>query len=188
MAWIRVGRPGDYSFHIEAYDDRWGTWRHNAGIKFSVGQDIALVCLEGLQLLDEARDAARAAGDDAAVTLLEQAASQLDPEQPMTVLASLPTREDLHQAMVRWCPRRLATPTREFPLVVHRKAAQFSAWYEFFPAPSAPSAMRTARGPRALLPPARKCSSTSPRWASTSHTSHQSIRSATASARDPTIP
>lgn len=70
-AWIRVGRPGDYSFHIEAYDDRWGTWRHNAGIKFSVGQDIALVCLEGLQLLDEARDAARAAGDDAAVTLLE---------------------------------------------------------------------------------------------------------------------
>ena len=132
-AWVRVGRPGDYSFHIEAYDDRWGTWRHNAGIKFSVGQDIALVCLEGLQLLDEARDAARAAGDDAAVTLLEQAASQLDPEQPMTVLASLPTREDLHQAMVRWCPRRLATPTREFPLVVHRKAAQFSAWYEFFP-------------------------------------------------------
>lgn len=131
--WIRVGAPGDYSFRVEAYDDRWSTWRHNAAIKFAAGQDIALVCLEGLDFLHEARDAAAEAGDREATAVIEQAAALLDPSHDLATLESLPARDDLRDLMTAWLPRRFATPTRDFPLVVHRKAAQFSSWYEFFP-------------------------------------------------------
>lgn len=130
---ITVGDPGDYTFRIEAYDDRWGTWRHNASIKLGLGIDTALVCAQGGVLLDEATQAAHDAHDEVAEWVLAEASWQLDQKASTEQLVSVATREDLHALMVDWCPRHLLTPTRDFPLVVHRRRAQFSAWYEFFP-------------------------------------------------------
>ncbi len=131
--WITVGEPGDYSFRIEAYDDRWASWRHDAAIKFRVRQDISLVCALGRQLLSQARETALGAGEEHTAALVERAMADLDPDNEIAVLADVAAREDLHQAMVSWCPRRLLTPTADYPLVVHRQAALFTAWYEFFP-------------------------------------------------------
>ncbi len=130
---VTVAEPGDYHFRVEAYDDRWGTWRHNASIKLGLGQDVTLVCLEGRELLDQAKDAAHRGGNDVAEWLLGEASWLLDPDAPIEQLRTIPAREDLHQLMVSWCPRALLTRTEEFPLVVHRRRAQFAAWYEFFP-------------------------------------------------------
>ncbi|SER66626.1 starch synthase (maltosyl-transferring) [Propionibacterium cyclohexanicum] len=130
---VTVGAPGDYRFRIEAYDDRWGSWQHNALIKLDVGQDVALVCLEGRELLAEAKTGAQEAGDGVAEWLLAEASWLLDPAAPVDQLRAVATREDIGEFMVNFCPRRLLTSTREFPVVVHRRRAQFSAWYEFFP-------------------------------------------------------
>ncbi|WP_423809775.1 alpha-1,4-glucan--maltose-1-phosphate maltosyltransferase [Propionibacterium acidifaciens] len=130
---VPLGAPGDYSFRIEAFDDRWRTWRHNAAIKVAAGIDIPLVCAEGRLMLDEAAEAARTQGaeDDAAV--LSDAARRLDPRAPARQLGEVASDTAVGVGMGRWLPRRLLTPTDEFPLVVHRRGAQFSSWYEFFP-------------------------------------------------------
>ncbi|RLP11782.1 DUF3416 domain-containing protein [Propionibacterium australiense] len=132
-AQVPLGAPGDYSFRVEAYDDRWRTWRHNADIKFEAGLDIPLVCAEGSILLNEAAASARAAGAEQDAALLADTAQRLDADAPVGRLTALVTDPAVNAGMGRWLPRRLLTPTGEFPLVVHRRGAQFSSWYEFFP-------------------------------------------------------
>ncbi len=45
---------GDWTFTIEAWSDPIDTWRHDAGIKIPLGQDVELVCEEGALLFDRA--------------------------------------------------------------------------------------------------------------------------------------
>jgi len=130
-AWVRFDAQGDWTFRIEAYDDRWGTWRHNAGIKLPAGQDVELVCLEGTALFDEASAAAPARSKVRGV--LKAAAKLCVPSSGADVLLGLTNEATLDAAMREWCPRRLVTPSAEYPIHVDRKLAQFAAWYEFFP-------------------------------------------------------
>jgi len=132
-AQVRLGTPGDYSFRVEAFDDRWRTWQHNATIKFDAGLDVPLVCAEGRILLEEAAEAARAADAEHDAALLADAGRRLDAGAPVQQLREVVTGPEVDAAMSRWLPRNLLTPTDEFPLVVHRRGAQFSSWYEFFP-------------------------------------------------------
>src|SRR5215210_8257436 len=43
-----------YVYTIEAFPDRWATWRDEVEKKFGAGQDVALELLEGRAILDEA--------------------------------------------------------------------------------------------------------------------------------------
>ena len=47
---------GNWSFVIEAWHDRYGTWHHNAEVKIAAGIDVELMLAEGSALLAEASD------------------------------------------------------------------------------------------------------------------------------------
>jgi len=130
-AWVRFDAQGDWTFRVEAYDDRWQTWRHDAAIKLPAGQDVALVGLEASQLIKEALAATPARAKDRPV--LTAAATACAPGASADALTALTTDATLDAAMRARCPRQFVTPTPDYPIRVDRKLAQFAAWYEFFP-------------------------------------------------------
>ncbi|MCL2782712.1 MAG: DUF3416 domain-containing protein [Propionibacteriaceae bacterium] len=132
QAWVRFDHVGDWTFHIEAYDNRWATWQHNAAIKFAAGQDVALMCLEGEDLFSQAK-AAITGRDKQARAVLRAAQAACVPTASTDALVALTHDSDLDAVMRRYGPRPLATPTGELPIRVDRPLAQFASWYEFFP-------------------------------------------------------
>ncbi|MBO9704442.1 MAG: DUF3416 domain-containing protein, partial [Arthrobacter sp.] len=57
--WEGVFTPtatGAWTFLIEAWHDRYGTWHHNAEIKVAAGVDVELMLAEGAALLAQAAD------------------------------------------------------------------------------------------------------------------------------------
>ena len=133
QAEVRLDTLGDWTFHLEAYADRWRTWCHNARIKLPLGEDLALVCLEGADLFGHAARAAAAAKAGPESALLTRAIALCVPDTGAQRLAELIDNTDVQAAMERFAPRDFVTPTAPYPIRVHRKRAQFAAWYEFFP-------------------------------------------------------
>ncbi|NLT30144.1 MAG: DUF3416 domain-containing protein, partial [Propionibacterium sp.] len=132
-AQVRLPAEGAWTYRIEAWDNPWATWRHDAEIKFAAGQDVELMCTEGRLLLAEGVTDAESAGDHAGADELRRYSEALNPSSPEAMLAAAAADEKLDALMRTHGPRRLVTPTREFPIFVDRKRALFSAWYEFFP-------------------------------------------------------
>jgi starch synthase (maltosyl-transferring) len=130
---VSLDREGRWTFRIEGFDDPWETWLHNAKIKIPAGLDVGLVCAEGRLLLQESAEAAEAAGDRLAAAALGTAAEALaSPVQVEDRLRRI-LGQDVLEAMERHRPRRLLSPTREYPIFCDRRRALFSSWYEFFP-------------------------------------------------------
>lgn len=119
-----------YVYTIEAFPDRWATWRDEVEKKFAAGQDIALELLEGRAILEEAL--ARADEDDEALLTAAIAVVDGDASQAATLHHLL--GPDLEATMGRVRSRRGAQRyDRELEVVVDRPAARFAAWYEMFP-------------------------------------------------------
>jgi starch synthase (maltosyl-transferring) len=132
-AWVRPDAPGAWTFRVEGWSDPWATWLHNAEAKLPAGVDIELVCLEGRALLERTAVAAEADGDPVQASILRATAMLLIPERPAADLLEVATARGIADAMKRFGPRELVTPTADFPLFVDRRRALFASWYEFFP-------------------------------------------------------
>ncbi|SER03489.1 alpha-1,4-glucan--maltose-1-phosphate maltosyltransferase [Arthrobacter sp. OV608] len=123
---------GDWSFVIEAWHDRYGTWHHNAEVKVAAGIDVELMLAEGAALLGEASDdASRSEADRATLRWVADrlADRSLSPEERLAAgfsdgVADIVRREPI---------RELVTVSEQFPLLVERDLAGRGAWYEFFP-------------------------------------------------------
>ncbi|HET7488007.1 MAG TPA: alpha-1,4-glucan--maltose-1-phosphate maltosyltransferase [Acidimicrobiales bacterium] len=132
-SWEAVVEPttlGLHEFVVEAWTDRYATWRHKIVTKLSAGQEIDLELEEGARLFEQ-RAALASGGDGAALDDL--AAALRD--------GSLPAAERLAPALGAETPDLLAgpagaadlTPSAPFPLWVDRERALVGAWYELFP-------------------------------------------------------
>ena len=55
---------GNWSFVIEAWHDRYGTWHHNAEVKVEAGIDVELMLAEGAALLSQAAEDPARPSDD----------------------------------------------------------------------------------------------------------------------------
>ena len=130
---VRPDRPGPWTFRVEGWDDPWATWLHHAEIKLPAGLDVPLVLAEGKQLYAEAAAAAQQAGDESAARRLSQLEPLCDPDSPAPDRLEQLLHRDVRALMAKYGPRRLVTPTPDYPLFVDRRRALFSAWYEFFP-------------------------------------------------------
>ncbi|MGH8192068.1 MAG: maltotransferase domain-containing protein, partial [Rhodanobacteraceae bacterium] len=124
-----------YVYTIEAWRDRFATWREDFIKKRDAGQDIALELLEGRELIHEA--SAGAPREFAGFV------KNLDAAHDDGQLESLLLDPELSACMRSHGPRTSATRYRhELEVFVDRAAARFCAWYEMFPRSAANDAHR----------------------------------------------
>jgi starch synthase (maltosyl-transferring) len=120
-----------YSFTIEAWTDRFGSWADDVARRAEGGQvDLSSELLEGARLVGQAR--ARAVGMDAA--LLDGALARSgDGGSQEARLASL-LQPAVREAVFQLQERRDATRfDPELEVIVDRPRARFASWYELFP-------------------------------------------------------
>ena len=167
---------GRYEFTVEAWIDRFGTWRHGFARKVEAGQDVASELLEGAALVRAA--AARAGGTDGAwlgerADVLGGTAAAADPRRRGA--RGGPARDD-------GAPSGSRRGGRPRPAARRRGRARACGLRrvvrDAFRAPCRPS----RRGP-ARCATSRTACRTSPAWASTCSTCRRSIRSARRTAR-----
>ena len=127
---VTLGENRRYRYTIEAWTDRFASWRADAMKKRAACDDIALELDEGAALVRAAHQR-RAGTEDA--RLLERLLAEFDAgdgERRARVLFS----RLLTGAMARSCERTDATRyARELEAIVNRPLARFGAWYEMFP-------------------------------------------------------
>ncbi|TQJ35340.1 alpha-1,4-glucan--maltose-1-phosphate maltosyltransferase [Arthrobacter sp. SLBN-122] len=129
---LTPSETGNWSFVIEAWHDRYGTWHHNAEVKIDAGIDVELMLAEGAKLLGEAsaedfRDEVdRAALRHASGVLADQSRST---EERLGAGFS----QEIADIVARQPIRELVTVSEKYPLLVERDRAGRGAWYEFFP-------------------------------------------------------
>jgi starch synthase (maltosyl-transferring) len=121
---------GRYEYTVQAWVDRFASWRKGLAKKVAAGQDVGPDLLEGAELV---RDAARrAAGGDA--DWLRQQADTLAHSGDQNARVQLALDEALAAVMARHPDRGPgATYDRKLSVLVERERARFGAWYELFP-------------------------------------------------------
>lgn len=130
-AWLLPDAPGHWSFRIEGWSDPYATWCHDATVKINAGTDVELMLTEGALFLERA---ARRDLPVAALEVLRVAAKAMqDTSRPAQARLSAGLSPQVRQVLEEFPVRDLLSPTRTYPLVVHREKALAGAWYEIFP-------------------------------------------------------
>jgi starch synthase (maltosyl-transferring) len=140
---VAATSEGLWHFAIEAWGDPVARWRHDAGIKVPIGQDVELMLTEGALLLERGAAQIRPAKTmpAAGARLARTARATLTKAAELLRNVSLPPTErlaaaltpDVAAAQAAFPLRDLLTTSDHYPLIVQRQRALFSAWYEFFP-------------------------------------------------------
>ncbi len=129
--------PGDWHFSIDAWTDRWASWRSGLEKKLAAALVVELELLEGAELLEST---ARRQRFGAHRSRLQEAAKILrDTTIDQGERGRLALSEELVALMAaRFIPDDLTSYRMELPLRVDRPAAAFASWYEFFPRSTSP--------------------------------------------------
>ncbi|NUQ20784.1 MAG: DUF3416 domain-containing protein, partial [Gemmatimonadaceae bacterium] len=128
---------GRWSFIVDAWTDRFGTWRAGLEKKLAAGVDVGLELLEGAQIVEgtarRARDASeRVALRAAALTLRDESASLAERQK-------VATSDALRRSVdANYGPDDLTTFAYPLEIVVDRPRAAFASWYELFPRSQSP--------------------------------------------------
>jgi starch synthase (maltosyl-transferring) len=130
---------GRYEFTVEAWIDRFGSWRHGFARKVEAGQDVASELLEGAALVRAA--ATRAGGTDG--TWLAERADVLGGTAAQPARVDAAVAAELQATMARH-PDRDGAAVLAQPLAVEVEVerAAFGAWYECFPRSMSPDPSR----------------------------------------------
>ena len=123
-----------YRYTIEAWRDRFASWRADFVKKRDAGQDVALELREGVELVREAATHA----PKALSGWLQRLESETDPAKLEAALLD----DGLLDLMRRFAPRVDAVRHRQLEVVVDREQARFGAWYELFPRSAGNDAQR----------------------------------------------
>lgn len=126
---LTVTSVGRYCYTITAWVDHFLSWRHDF-VRRIDAEDLRVAARDGAGLIETA--AARAAGKER--QLLQAWARKLHTLTDPQALKAIGSDAELAAMANRFPDRRLAsTDPIEYPLVVDRERARFSAWYEIFP-------------------------------------------------------
>ncbi|WP_438358268.1 maltotransferase domain-containing protein [Buchananella hordeovulneris] len=130
-AWLMPDAPGQWSFRVEGWSDPYATWSHDATVKINAGSDVELMLTEGALLLERA--AARSLPAEAQRVLTTAAAHLRDGARPPQARLSAGLSPQVRRVLAAHPLRDMVSPSRTYPLAVHRPLALASAWYEIFP-------------------------------------------------------
>jgi starch synthase (maltosyl-transferring) len=129
---ITPPQPGRYQCTVMAWVDHFESWRREFERRVEKS-DIRLALESGAALIDEA--AARTAGGDAAILTewsLQLRDSLKEAAADVTALRALALDPARAGVVARYADRSLAA-SATLDLIVDRKRAAFSSWYELFP-------------------------------------------------------
>jgi len=148
-----VLKLGHYRYTVQAWVDRFASWRRALAKRIEAGQDITVELLIGADLIETA--ISRAGTEDAHklrewVAVLRQAQ-----QSQLSTKVQLALTEELGPLVEKYPDRQLAVSyEKELTVVVEREKARFSAWYEMFPRSCArePGRHGTFRDCEARLP------------------------------------
>lgn len=133
---FKLEEMGSYRYTLMGWVDPFASWHKGLLKKYEANQDISLELLIGAQMVMEVLP--RALGQDA--RRLEALAATLSNES-LSLEGKIGTAlsEELVTLMKTYQERRFAsTYPVEIPVVVDRKKARFSSWYEMFPRSATP--------------------------------------------------
>ena len=132
---VRPEETGHWSFRIEAFSSPYDTWVHTAEVKIPAGLDVELVAAEGAdvlsRVLDEVEAGTRPAADGPVVRAAIAGLRETTLSAASRVAPALAA--DLRGILWERPLREGVTVSGPHRLIVHRRRALFSAWYEFFP-------------------------------------------------------
>jgi starch synthase (maltosyl-transferring) len=125
---FEVVKLGAYRYTLQAWPDRFATWRQGLGKKVEAGQDVAVDLLSGAELVQQATK--RAITTDKKqlqefVSLLRSKRAAASEGALSAELAALMTKYPDRSGAVLY--------DKELTVSVDREKARFSAWYEMFP-------------------------------------------------------
>jgi len=121
---------GPFELVVEAWRDRYGTWRRDVRVKTAAGQAVDVELEEGARLLEALRPAVA----PAARPLVESAVAALrDEARARTARLDAALDDALAAAVAGVALPDWVTAGPILPLWVDRARARFSAWYELFP-------------------------------------------------------
>ncbi len=125
---VLLDTAGIWLYSVQAWNDDWATWLHNAEIKIPAGVDVKLMLMMGTQLL------ARAAAADPDSKILRDAAKtmaskSLAPAARMQAATDPRVSEEVEKQPIA----SLTTLSLPLELRVERSRAAVGSWYEFFP-------------------------------------------------------
>jgi starch synthase (maltosyl-transferring) len=125
-----VTELGRYQYTLQAWVDRFKTWRQDLRKRVAAGQEVAVDLLIGAQLLEQA--GRRAPGRDG--KQLKSWAAMLRGDGEVAEKTALALCDEVWQLKSRYPGRHFASRYgRELAVVVDRERARCSAWYELFP-------------------------------------------------------
>jgi starch synthase (maltosyl-transferring) len=127
---FQVDRIGRWWFTVEAWTDRFATWREDLEKKADAGQDTHSDLLEIAVMVD---DAAGGASGRPRATLRQIANALRDPDGPSIERAKIALGDELRILMERHLEPDDLTVASEYPVEVDRALAACAAWYEMFP-------------------------------------------------------
>ena len=132
--WTGSISPSAIGLHelvVDAWTDRYATWRHEIEVKAAAGQDVELELEEGARLLEDLADQGlRREGEEAAAGRRRgRAPHEL---HPRGAARRRPAADDVAE-LVAGVPDARLSSSAAHPLWVDRPRAGHAAWYELFP-------------------------------------------------------
>jgi starch synthase (maltosyl-transferring) len=125
-----VTELGRYCYTVEAWIDRFETWRRDLEKRISASQDVSVDLLIGAGLIERA--AARATPEDSGV--IQNWAQRLRENAGNESGAAIAFDSELLNLIRHYPERDFATRyDKQLPVIVEREKARFSTWYELFP-------------------------------------------------------
>jgi len=140
-----VDTLGRWEYTVEAWVDRFASWRDEVSKKFAAGLDVTSELLEGAWLIRQAAGRARRVpGDEPGAGRLADwlvgRALMLEGPDDMDLKVAAALADSVSAAMSAHADRgNAARYDRTLEVTVERPRARFGAWYEFFPRSTGPS-------------------------------------------------
>ena len=129
-----VDRIGRWSFSIEAWTDRFATWRSDLKKKLDAGQQIHTELAEGAELIRAASRTARSQSARASLAMTAKILADRRGETSIERRIQRALDDDLLTLMQEnHRPSDLTRFRHELPILVDRERARFASWYEMFP-------------------------------------------------------
>lgn len=129
---FRIAALERYEYTLEAWEDRFRTWRRDLAKKVEAEQDVSVELLVGAGLVEEA--GRRASGPDAEQLASWARALRAAGDGSHDEVTQRALNAELARLMERYADRRhVVTYDKRLTVVVDREKARFSTWYEMFP-------------------------------------------------------